>query len=292
MTLHPDFKDWIVELLRRASTDLPEDVVASLSRAREQEEKNSPARSVLDAIMRNIDVARNQSTPLCQDTGTNIFKIYHPAGVSTRAMAEKIREAVQVATGKSYLRPNSVDPVTGRNSGNNLGPGHPSFYFEEWGREETWIRVMLKGGGCENMGAQYSLPYAPLGAGRDLTGVELCALDAINEAQGKGCGPGIIGVCIGGDRSASYAAAKEQHFRKLDDTNPDSELAELESRLYEGANNLGIGPMGFGGKTTTLAVKAARLNRLPASYFVSVSYMCWECRRRDMWIENGEMRVE
>jgi fumarate hydratase class I len=232
MQRHPEFKDWIVELLRRASTDLPEDVVACLEEAREREDSNSPARSVLDAILRNVEIAREQSTPLCQDTGTNVFKIYHPAGVSTREMASDIRGAIATATERNYLRPNSVDSVTGRNSGNNLGPGHPYLSFEEWDRDDLRVRVMLKGGGCENMGAQYSLPHSGLGAGRDLEGVEIVVLDAIHKAQGKGCGPGIIGVCIGGDRSASYAAAKEQHFRRLDDTNDESVLAELEQRLY------------------------------------------------------------
>jgi fumarate hydratase class I len=154
------------------------------------------------------------------------------------------------------------------------------------------MRVMLKGGGCENMGAQYALPFAKYKAGRDLKGVEMVVLDAINNAQGKGCGPGIIGVCVGGDRPSSLMAAKEQHWRRLDDTNDDDTLAALEDRLMDKANRLEIGPMGFGGKTTTLAVKVTALNRLPASYFVSVSYMCWECRRRDMWIRNGEMTIE
>jgi fumarate hydratase class I len=288
----PQFRDWVVELLRRASTDLPEDVVASLQAAFEREEPNSPARSVLTSILSNVDIAREQSTPLCQDTGTNVFKIYHPVGVSTREMRADIAEAIEIATEKNYLRPNSVDSVTGRNSGNNLGPGHPYVNFEEWDRDDIHIRVMLKGGGCENMGAQYSLPHSKLEAGRDLAGVERVVLDAIHKAQGRGCGPGIIGVCIGGDRSASFAAAKEQHFRRLDDTNDDDALAALEDRLFEKSNRLGIGPMGFGGKTTTLAVKVTASNRLPASYFVSVSYMCWECRRRDMWIRNGEMTIE
>jgi len=292
MKQYPQFIDWTVELLRRASCDLPEDVVASLEKAHREEEQNTAAHSVLGSILKNIDIAREKSTPLCQDTGTNVFKIYHPLGVSTREMAQDIRRAVVIATEKNYLRPNSVDSVTGKNSGNNLGPGHPYLHFEEWDRDEVWIRLMLKGGGCENMGAEYSLPYAKLGAGRDLKGVEMVILEAINNAQGKGCGPGIIGVCIGGDRAASLAAAKEQHFRKLDDTNPDDGLAALEARLYDNANKLGIGPMGFGGKTTTLAVKVTALNRLPASFFVAVSYMCWECRRRDMWIRNGEMTVE
>lgn len=292
MEKYPQLKDWVVELLRRASTDLPEDVVAALVRAREAEEPNSAAYNVLGSILKNVEIAREKSTPLCQDTGTNVFVVHHPAGLSTRAMADDIRAAVEIATQKSYLRPNSVNSVTGKNSGNNVGEGHPSLHFHEWDKEDVWMRVMLKGGGCENMGAQYSLPFAKYGAGRDLKGVEMVVLDAINNAQGKGCGPGVIGVCIGGDRASSYWAAKEQHFRKLDDTNPDPQLAALEDRLMDKANRLEIGPMGFGGKTTTLAVKVTAQNRLPASFFVSVSYMCWECRRRDMWIRNGEMTIE
>lgn len=292
MNTYPRLKDWVVELLRRASTDLPEDVVASLEAARQKEAPNSAAYNVFTSILRNVEIAREKSTPLCQDTGTNVFVIYHPAGVSMRAMAEDIRTAVAEATEKSYLRPNSVDSVTGKNSGNNIGEGHPSLHFHEWDKDEIWMRVMLKGGGCENMGAQYSLPFAKYGAGRDLKGVEMVVLDAINNAQGKGCGPGIIGVCVGGDRASGYWGAKEQHFRKLDDTNPDAELAALEARLMDKANRLDIGPMGFGGKTTTLGVKVTAQNRLPASFFVSVSYMCWECRRRDMWIRNGEMTIE
>jgi fumarate hydratase class I len=292
MKQYPKFKEWIVELLRRASTDLPEDVVAALERARDGEEPNSAAQNVFNALLRNVEIAREKSTPLCQDTGTNVFYIHHPVGLSTREMTADIVEATKIACEKCYLRPNSVDSVTGKNSGTNLGPGHPYLHFEEWDKDDVWVRAMLKGGGCENVGAQYAMPYAPLGAGRDLKGVEMAILDAINNAQGKGCGPGVIGACIGGDRASSFQVAKEQHFRKLDDTNPDPDLAALEERLYEKSNQLSIGPMGFGGKTTTLGVKVAKLNRLPASFFVSVSYMCWECRRRDMLIRNGEMTIE
>lgn len=292
MKQYPKFKEWIVELLRRASSDLPQDVVAAMEHARGDEEPNSAAYNVFGALLKNVEIAREKSTPLCQDTGTNIFYVHHPTGMSTREMTADIIEATEIAVERCYLRPNSVDSVTGKNSGNNLGPGHPSLHFEEWDKDDVWVRVMLKGGGCENMSAQYALPYAPLGAGRDLKGVEMVILDAINAAQGKGCGPGVIGACIGGDRAASYQLAKEQHFRKLDDTNPDNELAALEERLYTKSNQLSIGPMGFGGKTTTLGVKVSKLNRLPASFFVSVSYMCWECRRRDMWIRNGEMTID
>lgn len=292
MKSYPEFKEWVVELIRRTSTDLPEDVVAALEKARNAEKKDSSARSVFASLLKNVEIAREKSTPLCQDTGTNIFLVHHPPGVSTRAMAEDIRGAVAEATRKSYLRPNSVDSITGKNSGNNCGPGHPSLHFEEWEKEEIFVRCMLKGGGSENVSTQYALPHAGLGAGRDLKGVEMAVLEAVNNAQGKGCGPGIVGVCVGGDRGSSYFAAKEQLFRKIDDTNADPVLAALEKRLTDKANALGIGPMGFGGNTTVLGVKVCALNRLPASFYVSVAYMCWECRRRDMRVRNGEITIE
>ncbi len=292
MKEYPEFREWVVELIRRTSSDLPEDVVKSLQEAKAAEKPGSPAANVFNVIDENIRISKEQSTPLCQDTGTNVFYVYHPAGLSTREMSIEIVDAVQEATQRSYLRPNAVDSLTNQNSGNGTGLGQPSLHFEEWEKNEVWIRLMLKGGGCENCGTQYALPYRPLSAGRDFKGVEKVVLDAVNKAQGLGCGPGIIGFCIGGDRASSLAEAKKQHFRKLDDVNENPDLRDLEERLKEKSNSLGIGPMGFGGKTTVLGVKGSYLHRLPASFYVSVSYMCWECRRRDMWIKNGEMTID
>ncbi len=126
-----------------------------------------------------------------------------------------------------------------------------------------------------------------MGAGRDLAGVRKVVLDAVHQAQGYGCAPGILGVAIGGDRGSSYLASKETLFRKMDEPSPNPELAALEERLTGEANQLGIGPMGFGGKTTVLGTKITSLNRLPASYFVTVSYMCWAYRRRRMTWKAG-----
>src|SRR5262245_22284227 len=134
------------------------------------------------------------------------------------------------------------------------------------------------------MNAQYALPHPDLG-GRYLKGVENAILDAVLQAQGQGCGPGILGVCIGGDRGTGYGFAKEQLLRTMDDRNPDPELAALEECIVEKANQSGIGPMGFGGKTTLLGCKIGKLNRLPASFFVSVAYMCWAFRRRGVTLE-------
>jgi fumarate hydratase class I len=269
----------ILELIRRTSTQLPDDVVRAITAARGNEEAGSNADVALSVIGCNIGLARESSLPLCQDTGSILFYVHTPVGYDQIEFEETATEAVRTATKKGYLRQNSVDSVTGKNSGDNTGPGSPVFHFHQWREPRLEVTLMLKGGGCENMNAQYSLPHPDLG-GRDLKGVENAILDAVLQAQGQGCGPGILGVCIGGDRTTGYENAKEQLLRMLDDTNSDPLLGELESRVVDKANQSGIGPMGFGGKTTLLACKIGKLNRLPASFFVSIAYMCWAYRRR------------
>lgn len=286
----PDLKDALVELIRRTSTDLPPDVERALREARDAEAEGSAARGALDTILKNVELAREASTPICQDTGTPIFYVRHPAGWSTHELRGEIREAVAEATEKVYLRPNAVNAISGANSGDNLGDeAFPTIHFEEIDGDELTVDLILKGGGCENVGAQYSLPDSALGAGRDLEGVRKAALDAVQRAQGKGCAPGVLGIAIGGDRGSSFSGSKEALFRPLDDRNPDEQLDELEKKLFEQANQLGIGPMGFGGKTTLLGVKVKGMYRLPASYFVSVSYMCWAHRRRRMTVRGDEI---
>jgi len=284
-----DLTSEILELIRRTSTDLPSDVEKALRTAQETEQPGSAARNALDTILENVELSRRNSTPICQDTGTPIFYVRCPAGWSTRALRLQIENAVAEATRLAYLRPNSVDSLSGKNSGNNLGGAFfPTVHFEEAEDETLTVELMLKGGGCENVGAQYSLPNASLGAGRDLKGVRKAVLDAVHQAQGLGCAPGILGVAIGGDRGASYLASKEVLLRQLDQPSPEPELEELERRLTLEANQLGIGPMGFGGKTTVLATKMTSLHRLPASFFVTVSYMCWAYRRRKLTVRSGQ----
>ena len=288
-----DLTQPILELVRRAATDLPPDVEASLREAVEQEEPGSAARGALDTILKNVEIARENSTPICQDTGTPLFYVQYPTGWSTRRLREQIQQAVAQATQRAYLRPNAVDSLTGANTGNNLGDEHfPTIHFEEIEGDTLLIDLMLKGGGCENVGAQYSLPNSDLGAGRDLAGVRNVTLDAVQKAQGKGCAPGILGIAIGGDRGSSFAASKETLLRQLDDSNSSPELDRLEQRLTEESNQLGIGPMGFGGKTTVLGTKITATHRLPASYFVSVSYMCWAYRRRRMTVDSDQISYQ
>lgn len=284
-----DLTDAFVELIRRASTLLPADVKQALHQARDNEAPGSAAQGALDTILENVEMSRSGSSPICQDTGTPIFEIHYPFGVSTRQLADQIRKACAIATQRGYLRPNAVDSLTGKNSGDNTGIDFPTMHFHEWEDDGLKVDLLLKGGGCENVSAQYELPNSELNAGRDLEGVRRVALDAVNRAQGLGCAPGVLGVAIGGDRGASYIRSKQQLLRPLEDTNPDPGLAGLEERLLEEGNQLGIGPMGFGGKTTLLGVKIGTLHRLPASYFVSIAYMCWATRRASMRVAGEEV---
>ncbi len=289
-----DLTQEILELIRRTSTDLPADVEAKLRAAYAEEEDGSAAQGALDTILKNVEMARSNATPICQDTGTPLFYVHYPEGMSMRKLRKMIQDAVVEATKRTYLRPNSVNAVTGINTGDNSGDEYyPAIHFEEVDENlPLTIELMLKGGGCENVGMQYKLPNVGLGAGRDLAGVRKVVLDAVHQAQGKGCAPGVLGVAIGGDRGASYLASKEVLLSPVGAENPDSELNAMEKRLTAEANRLGIGPMGFGGKTTVLDTKIKGLHRVPASYFVSVSYMCWAYRRRKMTVNGSKVSYD
>lgn len=283
--LDKNLSESILELLRVTSTVIPDDVQKVVLDALKREQKNTSAKYAMDIIQANIKLAKMKSQPLCQDTGTIIIKVYHPPGFMQQKFRKTCEKAVVKATKLGYLRQNSVDSLTGKNDTMNIGPGHPQLHFIEHNKKSLELKCMLKGGGCENVGAQYAMPYVQLDAGRDLAGVRKVILDAIQKAQGKGCGPGTLGVCIGGDRGSGQMHAKDQLLRKLDDENPIPELAKLEKDIVKTANKLGIGPMGFGGKTTLLGCKIGHLNRLPASYYVSISYMCWAFRRQGVKLD-------
>ena len=219
------------------------------------------------------------------------FYVHTPVGVNQIEIRKAIRAAVAEATKRGKLRPNSVDSLTGKNSGDNLGAETPVIHFEQWEEDEIEVKLVLKGGGCENKNIQYSLPanLERLGrADRNLEGVRKCLMHAVWQAQGQGCAPGALGVCIGSDRAHGYDVAKEQLFRTLDDVNPVPELAELEARVMKEANELGVGAMGFGGKVSLIGCKIAAANRLPASFFVSVAYDCWAFRRLGVRLDAAE----
>ena len=282
----------LVELITQTSTNLPPDVRVAMSSAGVHETPHTQASQALNIIFSNVDMAADDAGPICQDTGMPTFYVHTPMGVNQIAIRKAIRAAVAEATRLGKLRPNSVDSITGKNSGDNLGPGTPVIHFEQWEEGEVEIKLILKGGGCENKNIQYSLPayLERVGrADRNLEGVRKCLLHAVWQAQGQGCAPGALGVCIGSDRAHGYDVAKEQLFRTLEDVNPDVRLAELEARVMAEANELGVGAMGFGGRVSLIGCKIAAANRLPASFFVSVAYECWAFRRLGVRLdaENG-----
>ena len=275
-------KDSLIELITQTSTNLPPDVRAAMGVALEAEVAGTQASQALGIIASNIDMAQEDAGPICQDTGMPTFVVHTPVGVNQMQVKRAIREAVAEATRRGKLRPNSVDSLTGKNSGDNLGEETPVIHFEQWEQDEIEVKLILKGGGCENKNIQYSLPceLEHLGrADRNLEGVRKCILHAVWQAQGQGCAPGAVGVCIGSDRAHGYELAKDQLFRTLDDVNPIPELAKLEAEIMEEANRIGVGAMGFGGKVSLIGCKICAANRLPASFFVSVAYDCWAFRR-------------
>jgi fumarate hydratase class I len=272
----------LLELITQTSTNLPPDVRAAMSLAANTETPDTQSSQALNIILSNVDMAVDDEGPICQDTGMPTFFIHTPVGVNQILLRGAILAAVAEATRRGKLRPNSVDSITGKNSGDNLGTETPVIHFEQWEQDEIEIRLILKGGGCENKNIQYSVPCVldHLGrADRNLEGVRKCLLHAVWQAQGQGCSPGAIGVCIGSDRAHGYDLAKQQLLRTLDDVNPNPELAKLEADIMAEANQLGVGAMGFGGKASLIGCKIMAANRLPASFFVSVAYDCWAFRR-------------
>ncbi len=277
---YSNFTTAISGLIEEVSCRIPPDVVAALERARKSERRGSTAYVQLGNILENIRIAASERRPVCQDTGMLTFIVEAPPRADRRMMRRAIESAVASATRQGFLRPNAVCPLTGRNTGNNIGTSFPAISWSTSRNDgKALVYLMMKGGGSENVGRQYALPCMELGAERSMEGVRKCVVDAVIKAQGLGCPPGIISVCVGGDRAAGFAEAKKNFLRKIGERCKDRKAADLEKRLLEDINRLGIGPAGLGGKTTALDVFVSLLSRHPACFFVTVSYMCWACRR-------------
>jgi fumarate hydratase, class I len=284
----------IVELYRMAATALPSDVVRALQNARTKEQKGSEAALAFSVILENIRSAMKTARPICQDTGVPIFFIKAPARLSHLLIRRAIIKATQIGTTKIPLRPNAVDILTEKNSGDNTGIGFPVMYIDETKGRRLIIDLMLKGSGSENIGQIYKLPFEELQAERDLESVRKCVLDTIYKAQGKGCPPYIIGVGIGATSDQVTRLSKEQLLRRIDDVNRYPVLDRFEKKIRDDINSMGIGPIGLGGRTTALTVKIGINHRHPASYFVDVSVSCWADRRaRMIWdIQDSKCKIQ
>jgi fumarate hydratase class I len=282
MDLPSALAESFLALIGRTTSDLPSDVERGLTQAVTREARGSQARATLETLLENIQLARTGVAPLCQDTGTLYFSVRLPSDFPTQILVTAARQAVAEATRRGLLRQNTVNSLTGESHPQNLAEGSPVFHFIPSARSTPEVRLIMKGGGSENVSTQFSLPDESIGANRDVEGIRRCVLEAVVRAQGNGCAPGVLGVCIGGDRAGGYQYAKEQFFRELDDVSPDGIVAEWEKRWLVEINSLGIGPMGLGGKTTLLGLKIGTLSRVPASFFVTTAYMCWAFRRRGL----------
>ena len=226
-----DLTDAFLELVRLCATELPHDVKQALMDARDQEEQGSMAYNTFCSILDNVEIAREKRFPMCQDTGGPIFWVDYNRDHSQMDLENQMTDAVRCASGIPYLRPNAVDPLTGKNSGDNTGAGVPVFHFHQWDKDYLQVHMMLKGGGSENASSQYKLPDVSLKAGRNPEGVRRCVIDAINRVQGLGCAPGVIGVGIGGNRDTGFEGAKKALLRKFHEPNPNPGLDTLEKKL-------------------------------------------------------------
>ena len=274
----------LFELIRRTATDLPADVEVVLRRSLRAEKKGSHACRAIETILENADLARSNDTPICQDTGTLTFYFSVPVGFDTNALVARTRVAVARATRAGYLRQNTIDSVSGVSCEANIGHASPVFCFKQGARKTVDVRLLMKGGGCENSGRQYSLPDEDLGVHRDIEGVRACVLDAVWRSQLFGCGPCVLGVCVGGDRAMGYTHAKSELLRKLGHGSSDKTLLKLEKQILRDSRKLGIGPSGLGGRASIVGVNIASLSRLPSTFLVTVSFACWALRRRGVML--------
>lgn len=282
-------RDGIIELYKKVATSIPGDIEDALKTACANETQPL-AKESLNIILHNIKIARTTSRPICQDTGFPVFYVKVPKGLSHQLIRDMIMDATRIATNKIPLRPNAVDVITEKNTGDNVGDYFPFVYAEETEEQALIVDLMLKGGGCENLGQTYKLPAVltfgdkEVIAERDFDGVRKCVLDAVFKAQGRGCPPYTIGVAIGGAKDQTAFLSKKQLMRRITDTHPNAAIAELENKILNDINSLGIGTAGLGGRTTAIGVKITTAYRHPASYFVDISFSCWANRRgRLIW---------
>jgi len=282
-----DFRGAVEEMIRLAETKLPADVVAALKRSMEREE--SPiARKQLELMLENLEIAEFENVPICQDTGILIFFVERGTDLDLNFdMTSAIHRAVQDVTRSLPLRSNVVDPVSRTDTGNNTGDGQPVVHTELIPGEELKLALLVKGAGSENWSRLYMLRPT---AGREE--IEGTVIRTIEEAGGQPCPPTVVGVGIGGSADLACLLAKRSLLRPLGEPNENERLAKMERRILEAANELGIGPMGLGGKTTVLGVHIEKADCHTASLPLAISFQCWAARRASASLIDGELHLE
>jgi len=274
-------EDKIFSLIVNTSSTLPKDVFKALETAYKNEYKKSIAALQLKLMLENAKIAKKKKLPICQDTGTLSFIIESANFATAKNIIEPaIITATQKATSEAFLRVNTISSLTGKPCTNNISENFPEIEIKiNPVLKRNSVSLLMKGGGSENIGSQYSLPDENLNAERDINGVKKVIIDSVINAQGKACPPGAVAVCVGGDRASGYSHAKKLFFRKIGERSKIPEIASLEIEMLKRINSLGIGPQGLGGKTFALELFITFLSRHPASFFVTISHMCWAWRR-------------
>ncbi|MBI5001300.1 MAG: fumarate hydratase [Euryarchaeota archaeon] len=278
--------DRLVSGMAAGVIDLPRDVVRKLEEARD-EETSEAARMQLKAILDNVRLAKEGRLPLCQDTGIHVFFI--EAGYDFPYLGDVLKAiplAVERATREIPLRPNTVDPFTGKNPGNNLGRRMPAMSVELAEGDGATIRILPKGGGSENMSALWMLTPT-----EGFKGMRRLILEHVQRAGGKPCPPIVLGIGVGGGADIAMKLAKKALLRHLDVANPDGAVAAMEKEILDDLNALGVGPMGVGGRTTALAVHIEYTCRHPATFPTAMVVQCWCDRRAGIEIsKDGEVK--
>jgi fumarate hydratase subunit alpha len=272
-----DVIDAVAAMCIKANTELPDDVRTKLEQAMAAETSAS-AKEVLRQLLENADLARDTKLPLCQDCGLAVFFV--EVGDDVRVVGGNLREAINEGVRKGYadgfLRKSACHPLTRANTGD----GTPAIiHFDMVPGDKLKLVYMAKGGGSENMSRVTMLAPA-----QGWEGVKQFVINRVAEAGPNPCPPTIIGVGIGGTFDHAAKIAKKALTRRLDDTHPDPDIAGKEKELEEAINRLGIGPMGLGGKTTTLSVKMMVEPCHLASLPLAVNVQCHSQRHEEVML--------
>lgn len=264
-------KDAVYELYKKAAIVLGNDVKKALEDALKVED-NELARLNIEAILKNIKLAEEKQIPMCQDTGLPVIFV-KMGNVEVENLRAGIEEGIEKATKEIPIRPNIVDPITRENTNINVGDYIPPIDIELIDEDYLEITILPKGFGSENNNAmKMALPA------EGIQGIKDFVVESVLKAKGKPCPPTVIGVGIGGTSDLCLKLGKKALLGEVGKRNPDPEIAKLELEILEEINKSGIGPMGLGGKTTTLDVKILKAHTHTAGLPVGVCVQCWANR--------------